>query len=173
MDEKLKKLYQKKQEGFQLEVLKLLNKLGYEVPVPAPTEAPKPAARQVTKQLKKVLIIDDNPGLRASLTQILEQAGYRAVDAHDGKHGLAVLGQNPDTALILLDEKMPVMDGSQFLQLAKSLKVLESIPVIMMTERSTAQLVQQAKHFKVRGLLVKPFDADVILKSVAKVVPIV
>ena len=63
----------------------------------------------------KILIIDDDAGLRKSLTLILSDAGYDVVQAEDGEVGLATAKeQSPD--IILCDVRMPKLDGLEFLE---------------------------------------------------------
>ena len=63
----------------------------------------------------KILIIDDDAGLRKSLTLILSDAGYDVVQAEDGEQGLATAQeQSPD--IILCDVRMPKLTGIEFLE---------------------------------------------------------
>ena len=63
----------------------------------------------------KLLIVDDDEGLRKALTMVLADAGYEVVQAEDGQQGLAVaLEQQPD--LILCDVRMPRVGGMEFLE---------------------------------------------------------
>ena len=63
----------------------------------------------------KILVIDDDKGLRKSLTLILDDAGYPVIQAQDGKEGLAkALSEEPD--IILCDVRMPELDGLGFLR---------------------------------------------------------
>ncbi len=63
----------------------------------------------------KVLVIDDDQGLRKSLSLILADAGYPVIQARDGKEGLAkALDESP--GIILCDVRMPEMDGLAFLK---------------------------------------------------------
>ena len=62
---------------------------------------------------QKVLVIDDDKDIRELLSRLLKDAGYRPIDARDGKEGLERTKDNP--ALIILDLEMPRMDGFEFL----------------------------------------------------------
>ena len=62
---------------------------------------------------QKVLVIDDDKDVRELLSRLLKDAGYRPIDARDGKEGLERTKDEP--ALIILDLEMPRMDGFEFL----------------------------------------------------------
>ena len=75
--------------------------------------SPDPAGMKTHADVSSVLVIEDEPDLRALMALVLEDRGYTVLTASDGREGLEVLGQSkPD--VILLDMKMPVMDGWEF-----------------------------------------------------------
>ena len=77
----------------------------------------------------KVLVIDDEAGVRRTLSMILEDEGYQVITASDGKEGLdRALKEEPD--LILCDIRMPRMDGLEFMKRMQSNDAYASIPVI-------------------------------------------
>lgn len=77
----------------------------------------------------KILIIDDSDVIRDSLRDVMEDAGFHAVLADDGRHGLAALLAEPFDA-VLLDLQMPVMDGFEFLR-RKADSVRAGVPVVV------------------------------------------
>lgn len=84
------------------------------------------------KALKKILIIDDNPGMLKVLNKWLGVAGYDVVEAWDGRMGLEKLKkEKPD--LVLLDILMPAMDGREFVRHLQADPALKDIPVIFVT----------------------------------------
>ena len=59
---------------------------------------------------KKILIVEDDPGIQLSIKDEFESLGYRVYTADDGEHGLKMVSKdNPD--LIILDIMLPVLDG--------------------------------------------------------------
>jgi CheY-like chemotaxis protein len=64
--------------------------------------------------MEGVLVVDDNPDTRDAVVTLLQISGYRAVGAPDGRDALAYLKGLGDPSLILLDLRMPVMDGWRF-----------------------------------------------------------
>lgn len=81
---------------------------------------------------KKILIVDDEPGVRKILSLRLEGKGYAVLTANDGVEAVQLARQeNPD--LILLDLTMPVMDGSQAAAILRSDEATKHIPIIFLT----------------------------------------
>ena len=84
------------------------------------------------KNPKKILVIDDNPGMLKVLDKWLKVAGYDVVEAWDGRMGLEMTKrEKPD--LILLDILMPAMDGKEFVRNLQKDTGLKDIPVIFIT----------------------------------------
>ena len=84
------------------------------------------------KAPKKILIIDDNPGMLKILNKWLRVAGYDVVEAWDGRMGLEK-AKNVLPDLILLDILMPAMDGREFVRHLQADQTLKDIPVIFVT----------------------------------------
>lgn len=84
------------------------------------------------KEIKTILVIDDEPAIRDLLKYNLEREGYQIIEASDGVEGISVaLEQKPD--IILLDIMLPKLDG---LSVCKRIKNSMNIPIIMLTARS-------------------------------------
>ena len=82
---------------------------------------------------RKILIIEDNEWNRALLAEILSSE-YDTLEAENGKAGLEILEKEKEKiSLILLDIRMPVMDGYEFLDVVKNSPELAAIPVIVTT----------------------------------------
>jgi two-component system, NtrC family, response regulator AtoC len=113
----------------------------------------------------KILIIDDDAGLRKSLNLILSDAGYELVMAEDGEAGLAAAAeQAPD--LILCDVRMPKLDGLGFLERygASGGGAL----VLVMTAYGSLELAVEAMKRGAYDYIAKPFGADEVLLTVRK-----
>ena len=104
---------------------------------------------------KKILVVEDEPGIRLSLSDELESAGYRVFTAGDGEKALDIAGrEKPD--LIILDLMLPVLDGTE---VCKTLRMRgDRTPIIMLT-------VKDKEIDKVLGLelgaddyMTKPFS---------------
>jgi CheY-like chemotaxis protein len=111
-----------------------------------------------------VMVIDDDEDIRASLSGLLEDAGFRVVGFGDGKQGLAYLADGELPCLILLDLMMPVMDGWRFRVEQVMNPALASVPVIVITAGGTAA---RGADLGVE-VVAKPFDAALLMAMVRR-----
>lgn len=113
----------------------------------------------------KILIIDDDRGLRKSLSLILTDAGYQVVSAEDGAKGLATAeATRPD--MIMCDIRMPKVDGLEFVQ-RYSDGGGEAL-VIIMTAYGSMDLAVEAMSKGAYDYLPKPFGANEVLLTLRK-----
>jgi len=110
----------------------------------------------------RILIADDEEGIRESLNLILGEE-YELVFAKDGEETVAHLRREP-FELILLDIKMPRMDGLEVLKRIKGNGV--STPVLVLTAYQSVELAKEAIKLGALDYLPKPFDRDHLLQSV-------
>jgi CheY-like chemotaxis protein len=111
-----------------------------------------------------VLVVDDDPGIRETLTAILEDAGYTVATAVDGAALRAARDLQPH--VILLDIMMPVMDGVEVSQRLRADPATEDIPIIAMSAHY--QLQAMAGSMPVDDQLAKPFDLIEVERMVAR-----
>jgi urea transport system substrate-binding protein len=115
-----------------------------------------------------VLAIDDDEDLVDMLRFILGKSGYRVMTAMNGQEGLAAVAASmPD--LILLEMKMPVMDGWTF---AKELhrRYEKGAPIVVLTAAEDPR--QRALEAGAVGWISKPFESEDLLRAVAAHVPV-
>jgi two-component system response regulator AtoC len=113
----------------------------------------------------KILIIDDDAGLRKSLSLILTDAGYEVVLAEDGEAGLAVAtDQAPE--IVMCDVRMPKLDGLGFLERYRE-SGGEAL-VLVMTAYGSLEVAVEAMKRGAYDYLPKPFGADEVLLTVRK-----
>lgn len=118
-----------------------------------------------TAAKSKVLVIDDQPGIRRLLTEVLTDEGYEVVTAGNGYEGVQRAKEiNP--AVILMDMKMPGMDGIETLQELKAMR--QEDKVIMMTAYGELELVNQAREMGAYAYITKPFDIMAVCRMVAE-----
>ncbi|MGC0146048.1 response regulator [Peribacillus castrilensis] len=117
----------------------------------------------------KILIVDDQFGIRILLNEVLHKEGYETFQAANGIQALEVLNNHsPD--LVLLDMKITGMDGIEIL---KRMKVVDpDIRVIIMTAYGELDMIQEAKDLGAMTHFAKPFDIDDIRKAVREYLPI-
>ncbi|MFJ7977778.1 response regulator [Peribacillus sp. JNUCC 23] len=111
----------------------------------------------------KVLIVDDQFGIRILLNEVLHKEGYDTFQAANGVQALDIVtNHSPD--LVLLDMKIPGMDGIEILKRMKQIDA--DIRVIIMTAYGELDMIQEAKDLGALTHFAKPFDIDDIRKAV-------
>ena len=117
---------------------------------------------------EKILIGDDQFGIRILLNEVFQKEGYQTFQAANGVQALEIVtNHHPD--LVLLDMKIPGMDGIEIL---KRMKVIDpEIRVIIMTAYGELDMIQEAKDLGALTHFAKPFDIDDIRAAVRKHIP--
>ncbi len=116
--------------------------------------------------MQTILIVDDEYTIAETLSEILAFEGFQTRAAPNGRAGLASVEEvRPD--LILLDYMMPVMDGLKMLAELKREPRFASIPVILITAAPPRSSPPGAPRWD--ALLRKPFEVDVLVKTVREV----
>ena len=82
--------------------------------------------------LTKIILADDEERWRMIVHDFLDQEGYMVFEAADGKQAVELMRAHPDTALVILDIMMPVMDG---LEACREIRSFSQVPVLMVTAR--------------------------------------
>jgi DNA-binding response OmpR family regulator len=112
----------------------------------------------------RILIVDDEAHIRETMQMALDAAGYRTDGAADGPEALAKFGAGSDWDLVLLDERMPSMDGLGALR-----QIRERDPaarVVMVTAYGTIDLAVDAMKGGAADFLRKPFSPEVLRGAV-------
>ena len=114
-----------------------------------------------------VLIVDDDADVRESIAEVLEDVGYRTMEAGNGEEALRTLRAAPRMpCVILLDIMMPVMDGRQFRAEQRLDPRLSAIPVVVVTAHAgpgdTTEDIDAAEHLR------KPIRVEVLLSTIQK-----
>jgi DNA-binding response OmpR family regulator len=120
------------------------------------------------RKTKTILIIEDEADIQHFISRVLELEGYQVLAAGDGTTGMALLRQNP-VSLVLLDLRLPGMDGWSVLQEMKRSPDLSAIPVIVLT--AIAESNQRKKVLRMGAVkyLVKPLSAGILSQTIASV----
>ncbi|MBN1546492.1 MAG: response regulator [Syntrophaceae bacterium] len=114
-----------------------------------------------------VLVIDDDAGVRKLMRRYLEADGYRVCLASDGTEGLTWLNRE-SVNLILLDLKMPGMNGPEFLKEMR--KMNHELPVIVATGYPDGDLMAEALRHGPLTLVAKPIDREQLMQAVRKAI---
>lgn len=114
---------------------------------------------------KKILIVDDQFGIRALLSEVFQDDGFETFEASNGNDALKLLGlEKPD--MILLDMKIPGMDGLEILRKIRADQ--NEVNVIVMSAYGEVTRMNEAKSLGVLAYIAKPFDIDIVREKVRK-----
>jgi CheY-like chemotaxis protein len=113
--------------------------------------APEPEPRAA------VLVVEDDPDVATSISDIIEEHGYRAICAGNGREALSVLEQERP-AFMLVDLFMPIMNGAEFLKIIKKSPGFATIPRVIMTAANDPMISVKEDV----TVLYKPVDFDAL-----------
>jgi DNA-binding NtrC family response regulator len=111
----------------------------------------------------RVLIVDDEEGIRDILSRLVAKEGYQPVLAEDGEQALELVRRDAPDAL-LVDIKMPGVDGMEVLRQAKQFD--RDLPVVVITSCDLVKDAVAALHAGAHDYIVKPFDHADVVRSV-------
>jgi len=115
--------------------------------------------------MKKILLIEDNQGIRENTAEILELANYKVYTAENGKLGVeAALQHQPD--LIICDIMMPVLDGYGVLHLLHKNPGLQNTPFIFLTAKTERADIRRGMELGADDYLTKPFMETELLTAI-------
>ena len=115
----------------------------------------------------RILLGEDDAAIREALDEVLADLGYEVVSAPDGRGGLQLAAQQAEPCPILLDWRMPVLDGPEFLARLRELPRGKEFPVILSTaDRAATDLAMGGDQ--VAAILSKPFDLDSLLAALRR-----
>ena len=113
-----------------------------------------------------ILVVDDDPAVLGTVTDVLEFEGYKVATATNGAEGLDMV-ERVRPKLVLLDMRMPVLDGWGFARTLKERGI--SLPILVMTAAQDARA--WAQEIGAAGYVPKPFDLTDLLSAVESVGP--
>lgn len=116
--------------------------------------------------MKKILIVDDQRGIRLLLKEVLKQERYDTFLAANGIEALRILDDG-QMDCVLLDMKIPGMNGLEILSEIK--KKNSAIPVFMMTAYGEQDIIQEAMTLGATDYFTKPFNIFDVLKEIKRV----
>ena len=115
----------------------------------------------------RIVIVDDNEDITSVLSDILDIGGFNIVGiGHDGKEAVSLYRKHkPD--FILLDVRMPIMDGIQALKEIKDEN--PNANVIMITADDGTGIIQELKKLNATAIIVKPFKIETIFETIKNI----
>ncbi len=112
---------------------------------------------------RPVLVVDDDDATRAAEQAVLEDNGFRVIEARDGAEAMRVVQRDPP-ALVVLDVQMPGVDGPSF---ARELRMaLRRVPLVILTGSIDPR--READRCNAEAYLAKPFDAAELVRVVRR-----
>ncbi len=119
----------------------------------------------------RILIVEDSPLVRKMYGLVFSPREHELTTAEDGRKGLeALTASSQRYDLILLDLRMPDMDGVEFIRAVKRTSLFASIPIVLTTvETDTSDLLLQAKAAGVAAVVKKPWKPRQLRKVVQSV----
>ncbi len=115
--------------------------------------------------VKYVLIVDDDNNIQELLSTYLKAAGYGVIVSSDGRDALKqCVIRKPDA--ILMDFRMPRLDGLNALDLMTLTSMGKRIPILMMSGMASTEVIETCKRLGASDFLVKPFNPDELLKKI-------
>lgn len=118
--------------------------------------------------MANILAVDDSASMRQMVTFTLKGDGHTVTDAADGKQALDFAAKQKFD-LVLTDVNMPVMDGLALTKELRQLPAYKFTPILVLTTEAGGDKKQAGRQAGATGWLVKPFNPDQLLKTVAKV----
>jgi signal transduction histidine kinase/DNA-binding NarL/FixJ family response regulator len=131
----------------------------------APPARPTSPAQTVTGYhgpRRKVLVVDDVPGNRATMVDFLSPLGFEVIEAENGETGLE-LAQREKPDLVLMDNVMPVLDGLEATRRLRQLPGLKDVPLIAVSASASYADQQRSLAVGANAFLPKPIDFDQLL----------
>jgi CheY-like chemotaxis protein len=108
---------------------------------------------------KRVLVVDDDDGIRHLLSSVLRQRALTVDEARDGQEAVDLIRENHYT-VILLDLLMPVSSGFDVLDALARIDTAASAPVVLVLTGADRRVIAQIDSRHVHGVIRKPFDAE-------------
>ena len=117
---------------------------------------------------QNILIIEDDETQRLSLKRILEAEGYTALIAADSAELTAVLDEEKDIHLILMDIGLPWINGFELAEMMKQHPDLKKLPLVFLSAQAEPEDYDKAREVGAADYIKKPFDIEKLKSVVAK-----
>ena len=112
-----------------------------------------------------MLIVDDDVRNVFALTSVLERRGMSVVYAENGREGIAVLAENADVDLVLMDVMMPEMDGYATTEAIRATPRFATLPIIALTAKAMQGDREKSLASGASDYVTKPVDIDQLLST--------
>jgi CheY-like chemotaxis protein len=112
---------------------------------------------------KQVLVIDDDVRNIFAITSVLERHKMHVIYAENGRRGLELLRENPDTHVVLLDVMMPEMDGYETMREIRKDPRFAALPIIALTAKAMKGDREKCLEAGASDYITKPVEPDQLL----------
>ena len=119
--------------------------------------------------MARILAVDDSVAMRQMVGVTLRSAGHEVLTACDGREALQMARDSEPVDLVITDVNMPVMDGITLVRELRALQNYRGVPLLMLTTESSTEKKLAGKEAGATGWIVKPFNPERLLATVAKV----
>jgi len=117
------------------------------------------------KTMSRILVVDDDLAVRELIEITLHQAGYEVLSAADGKTAVEI-AQKEKPDLVLLDVRLPVLDGYQACKQITSNPLTKHVPVVFVSARGQIDEIQMGLSAGAVDYFVKPFSTELLKKRI-------
>lgn len=114
------------------------------------------------KEIRQILIVDDEEVNREILKEMFRDEDFELLEAENGEEAVKQLEKNENIQVVLLDIVMPVLDGFGVLEYMHEHKILDEIPVILITSEDVLDSEDQAYSYGVADVIHKPFYPHIV-----------
>ncbi len=119
---------------------------------------------------KTILIVDDDHYNIQAIEVLFQGYGFKTISANNGEEALTIVGAPNNIDAIVLDLRMPILDGFAFLSSAKNNESYAHIPIVVLSANITPDVIEKLNQFHVDAIIEKPFESDELIDQVAQVV---
>ncbi|EMN7318572.1 response regulator [Vibrio vulnificus] len=116
----------------------------------------------------KILAVDDSVSIRQMVSHTLKDAGYDVETANDGSDALQK-SKTTKFDVVISDVNMPNMGGFELVRAMRAIPQYKFIPILMLTTETSPEKKMEGKSAGATGWLVKPFNPDILLKTLKRV----
>ena len=134
--------------------------------IPQSAESAGPQGRGLTDSSKRILVVDDDAGMRQLATEVLSGSGYQTETAEDGAAAWEALQAN-GYHLLITDHDMPKVSGVELVEKMRSAQM--TLPVILATGSMPEEELNRHPWLHLAATLLKPFTGDELLGTVRRV----
>ena len=117
---------------------------------------------------KKVLVAEDEPDIRGLIVFSLRYAGYEVIEALNGEEAVR-LAEDEQPDLILLDVRMPKMNGYEACSVLKAKDSTRSMPIVFLSARGQEAEIKQGLELGAEAYILKPFAPDELYQRVGSI----